>query len=210
MVGIGKANRVPTVALITDMSQPLGKEVGNANEIKESISVLKGEGPPDVTALTIALGEVMLELAGIDGGRDLLESKVDSGEAIQKFKDVAAAQGGNSAVIDDPSLLAQGRYETIIPSPSAGYVQACDARRIGNVVTRLGAGRVSMGDIIDPGVGLTVHKKVGDRVAVGDNLATVVYNDSARWAEQRELLSAAWVVGDERVSPPDLVVERIE
>ena len=210
MVGIGKANRVRTVALITDMSQPLGREVGNANEIRESISVLKGEGPPDVTALTMALGEVMLELAGVDGGRDLLQSKIDSGEAFRKLKEVAVAQGGDPTVIDDPSLLPQGRYEASLPSPRSGFVQVCDALRIGTVVTRLGAGRESMGDQIDPGVGITVHKKVGDRVAAGDNLATVVHNDSRLWGEQREALFAAWTVGDERVAPPQLIVERIE
>ncbi|HUF96210.1 MAG TPA: thymidine phosphorylase [Acidimicrobiia bacterium] len=210
MVGIGNANRVRTVALITDMSQPLGMEVGNANEIRESISVLKGEGPPDVTTLTMALGEVMLELAGVDGGRDLLQSKIDSGEAFRKFKEVAVAQDGDPAVIDDPSLLPQGRYEASLPSPRSGYVQVCDALRIGTVVTRLGAGRVSMGDNIDPGVGVTVHKKVGDIVAAGDNLATVVHNDSRLWGEQREALFAAWTVGDERVAPPQLIVERIE
>jgi len=210
MVGIGNANRVRTIALITDMSQPLGMEVGNANEIRESISVLKGEGPPDVTALTMALGEVMLELAGVDGGRDLLQSKIDSGEALRKLKEVAVAQDGDPTVIDDPSLLPQGRYEASLPSPRSGYVQVCDALRIGTVVTRLGAGRVSMGDNIDPGVGVTVHKKVGDIVAAGDNLATVVHNDSRLWGEQREALFAAWTVGDERVAPPQLIVERIE
>lgn len=210
MVGIGNANGVRTVALITDMSQPLGREVGNANEIRESIAVLKGEGPPDVTALTMALGEVMLELAGVDGGRDLLQSKIDSGEAIKKLKQVAVAQNGDPKVIDDPSLLPQGRYEASLRSPRSGYVQVCDALRIGTVVTRLGAGRESIGDNIDPGVGVTVHKKVGDSVEAGDNLATVVHNDIPLWGEQREALFAAWTVGDQRVAPPQLIVERIE
>ncbi len=210
MVGIGNTYGVRTVALITDMSQPLGKEVGNANEIKESIAVLRGDGPSDLTELTMATGEVMLELAGISGGRGLLESNIESGRALAKLREVVIAQEGDPAVIDDPSLLAQGKYEASVRSPRAGYVKVCDALRIGTVVTRLGAGRESIGDTIDPGVGLTVHKKVGDEVAAGDNLATVVYNDSSRWGEQREALQAAWVVGDERVASPQLIVERIE
>lgn len=210
MVGIGNAHGMRTVALITDMSQPLGKEVGNANEIKESIDVLRGEGPADVTELTMAFGEVMLELAGVEGGRGLLESRIESGHALDKFREVVIAQEGDPAVIDDPTLLPQGRYEASIRSSEAGYVQECDALRIGTVITRLGAGRESMGDTIDPGVGLTVHKKIGDRVAAGDSLTTVVYNDSVLWGEQREALLAAWVVGDERVSPPKLIIERIE
>lgn len=210
MVEIGKANGVRTVALITDMSQPLGREVGNANEIEESISVLRGDGPPDVTDLTMAIGEVMLELAGISGGRDLLEDAIDSGRALDKLKEVVIAQGGDPAVIEDPSLLAQGRYEASVRSPRAGYVQVCDALQIGTVVTRLGAGRESMGDIIDPGVGITVHRKVGDEVSEGDNLATVVYNDSTLWREHRDMLAAAWVIDEERVAPPELIIDRIE
>ncbi len=210
MVRIGNANGVRTVALITDMSQPLGREVGNANEIKESISVLRGEGPSDVTALTMATGEAMLDLAGVGGGRGLLEANIESGRALEKLREVVIAQGGDPAVIDDPSLLAQGRYEASVRSTRAGYVEQCNALRIGTVVTRLGAGRESMGDLIDPGVGITVHKKVGDKVAVGDNLATVIYNNNSLWGEQRQALLDAWVVGDERVSPPDLIIERIE
>lgn len=210
MVEIGNANGVRTISLITDMSQPLGTEVGNANEIIESIAVLNGEGPPDVTELTMAFGEVMLELAGINGGRDLLQSKIDSGEALSKLKDVATAQNGDPRVIDDPTLLPQAKYEASLRSPISGYVQVCDALRIGTVVTRLGAGRESMGDEIDPGVGITVHKKIGDAVAAGDNLATIVHNDISLWGEQREALLSAWTLGDERVAPPALIVERIE
>lgn len=105
MVGIGTNSGVNTVALITSMEQPLGREVGNANEIAESVAVLRGEGPEDVTELTFALAEVMLELAGIDGGRERLEETVASDAALQKLKDVAAAHGGDTSVLDNTELV---------------------------------------------------------------------------------------------------------
>ena len=101
MVDIGARHGVKTVALITWMGQPLGREVGNANEMRESIEVLRGEGPDDVVELTLALGEVMMEVAGIDGGRDALLDAIDSGKALQKLMDVAVAQGGDPAYIEE-------------------------------------------------------------------------------------------------------------
>lgn len=131
MVGIGLGYGVNTIALITDMTQPLGNEVGNANEIAESIAVLRGEGPSDVTELTMALGEVMLELGDVEGGRDRLTEAITSGAALQKFIDVTVAHGGDPAVIDDPSLLAQAPNEAVITASVDGYVTRCDALTIG-------------------------------------------------------------------------------
>jgi pyrimidine-nucleoside phosphorylase len=210
MVGIGKANGVRTVALITDMSQPLGNEVGNANEMAESIATLRGEGPADITDLTMALGEVMLEIAGIDGGRTLLESKIESGEALEKFKEVVAAQDGDTAVIDDPSMLPQAAETATVTTDRGGFVTACDALAIGITATRLGAGRERSEDVIDPGVGITLHKKLGDRVDPGDVLATVRFSDKSLWDEHSNKLRSAWTIGEEGVSAPDLVMERIE
>jgi pyrimidine-nucleoside phosphorylase len=210
MVGIGSANGVRTVALITDMSQPLGNEVGNANEMGESISTLRGEGPSDITELTMALGEVMLEIAGIGGGRTLLESKIASGEALEKFKEVVTAQDGDTAVIDDPSLLPQAAETATVTAHLGGFVTACNALTIGITATRLGAGRERSEDVIDPGVGITLHKKVGDRVEEGDVLATVHFSNREVWDSHIDKLAGAWTIGEERVSPPELVVERIE
>ncbi|MDH3463820.1 MAG: thymidine phosphorylase, partial [Acidimicrobiia bacterium] len=122
MVGIGSDHGVRTVALITDMSQPLGNEVGNANEMIESIEVLKGGGPADVTELTMAFGEVMLVLGGIEGGRELLQSKIDSGEAVDKLKEVIVAQEGDPAVVDDFDLFPSAEFEATITADRDGYV----------------------------------------------------------------------------------------
>lgn len=209
LVGVGTVHDVETVALITTMDQPLGHEVGNANEIKESVDVLRGEGPDDVTELTLAFGEVMLDLAGITGGRDLLQNAIDSGEALQKLIEVTIAQGGDPSVIDDTSLLPTAELEAVIEAPSDGYVTSCDALTIGKGATFLGAGLTRKEDVIDPGVGITVHAKTGDPVSTGDRLATIRYSDQSRWDTHREELTSAWEIGEEKSSPRPLILEKV-
>ena len=210
MVGIGSRNGLRTVALITRMDQPLGREVGNANEVRESIDVLNGGGPEDVVELTMAFGEVMLELAGLDGGRDRLTEAIGSGTALQKLIDVVAAQGGDPSVLHDPSLLPSAPNEGTVEADRDGYITECAALIIGTVATRLGAGRERKEDIVDPGVGITVLAKLGEPVSKGQPLARVRYSDPARWDAQREALGKAWSIGDEAPEIPALIVERVD
>ena len=210
MVGIGASHGVNTVAFLTSMEQPLGDEVGNANEIKESIDVLRGEGPDDVTELTMVFGETMLELAGIDGGREQLEEAIESGAALQKLIDVTVAHGGDPSVVEDPTLLVRAPHEAVIDAPHDGYVTRCDALTIGVSATRLGAGRERKDDIVDPGVGITLKAKLGDHVAKGDPLAIVRYGDQSKWDAQRDNLSSAWTISDQPMVPPDLIIERVD
>ncbi len=209
MVGLGAGSGVETVALITSMEQPLGREVGNASEIRESVEVLRGGGPEDIVELTLALGEVMLELAGVDGGRDRLLSHIDDGSAFRKLVDVARAHGGDPAVLHDTSKLAVAPEEAVIAAEEEGYVSGCDALSIGVAATRIGAGRERTDDTIDPGVGITLEAKIGDRVERGAPLARVRYRDPERWEAQRGSLEAAWEIGPDPVDPPKLVLERI-
>ena len=211
MVGIGLESNVETVALITSMSQPLGNEVGNANEIRESVDVLRGEGPEDVTELTFALAEVMLELGGVHGGRERLEEAIASGAALQRLKDVVAAHGGDVAVLDDTSLLEVADQQATISAPRSGFVTGCDARTIGVVATRLGAGRERKEEDVDHGVAITLLAKIGAEVSESDPLAVVHYNDEAAWVAQRERLASAWTIEDGDPPPhEDLVMERID
>ena len=210
MVGIGLGYGVNTIAVITDMSQPLGNEIGNANEIAESIAVLRGDGPSDVTELTLALGEVMLELGNVDGGRDRLTDAISSGAALRKFIDVTVAHGGDPSVIEDPSLLAQAPIEATVTASVDGYVTRCDALTIGIAATRLGAGRERKDDIVDPGVGITLHAKIGDQVRTGDPLAKVHYTENSLWSAQESKLGNAWSIGPEPTEPPKLILERID
>ncbi|MGB8360592.1 MAG: thymidine phosphorylase [Acidimicrobiia bacterium] len=209
MVGIGESYGVNTIAFITSMEQPLGTEVGNANEIKESIDVLRGEGPDDVTELILEFAEAMLILGGIDSPRDRLDRAIASGAALDKLIEVTIAHGGDPRVIEDPSLLARAPQEAVVAAPYDGYVTRCDALTIGAASVRLGAGRAEKDDIIDPGVGVSVKAKMGDLVTAGDALAVVRYTDESRWVAQRHNLASAWEISIEQVQPPRLVVERI-
>jgi pyrimidine-nucleoside phosphorylase len=210
MVDIGARHGVGTVALITWMGQPLGREVGNANEIRESIAVLRGGGPEDVIELTMTFGEVMMEMAGIDGGKAALEEAISSGRALEKLVEVVAAQGGDPSVIENPDLLPTCANEAVLTADRDGFVTRCDALTVGVAATRLGAGRDRKEDDIDPGVGITVEAKVGDRVSTGDTLARIRYSDQAKWDAQRDLLASAWAIDDEAPEPQDLIIERIE
>ncbi len=210
MVRIGESQGVSTVALLTSMDQPLGREVGNANEIRESVAVLRGDGPKDVTELTLNIGEVMLELAGIEGGRDLLDETIVTGRALQKLIDVVEAHGGNGAAVHDPDLLPTARNIETVTAPRSGFVTRCDALTIGIAATRLGAGRERKDDDVDPSVGITLEHKVGAEVEKGDVLAFVHHNSPQRWDDQRTALSSAWEIQDVAPTEVPLVIERID
>jgi pyrimidine-nucleoside phosphorylase len=210
MVDIGARAGVDTVAIISWMGQPLGREVGNANELREAIDVLRGEGPEDVVELTLTLGEMMLDLAGIEGGRKTLSEAIESGKALQKLTDVVVAQGGDPSAIENPDLLPVCPHEAVITAPRDGYVTRCDALTVGVAATRLGAGRERQEDTIDPGVGITLEAKVGDRVQSGQPLARARYSDTARWQAQEAALASAWTIEDTAPGPQALIVERVD
>ncbi|MDH3308422.1 MAG: thymidine phosphorylase [Acidimicrobiia bacterium] len=212
MVGIGAAHDTKVAALLTAMDQPLGDEVGNASEIRESIDVLRGEGPADVTEITMALGVEMLLLGGITGdeqsARNLLAKTVETGSALALFERVIVEQGGNPEVLTNPALLPIAPLRFEVKARQAGIVSECDALSIGVAAMRLGAGRERKEDTIDPGVGITVHAKIGDRVEVDQPLATLAYATEDRLQSALPLLDAAWIIG-EAGAPGPLIIDRI-
>src|SRR5665811_204512 len=209
MVGIGKAHDTPVVGLLTDMDQPLGYEIGNANEMVESIATLRGEGPGDVTELTMRLGEEMLLLGGVarDGAdaRRQLEAAVTSGAAMDILAKVIEAQGGDPRVLDDPSILPAADRIHMIVADRSGFVERCDALAVGRSAVRLGAGRHAKEDEVDPGVGITLHAKVGDEVAHGTPLAAVRYTTDQQLAACLPVLETAWIMSDEPQQPRPLI-----
>jgi pyrimidine-nucleoside phosphorylase len=213
MLAIGASHGTTVVALITDMSQPLGREVGNASEIRESVEVLKGDGPADLTEVTMCLGAEMLVLGGIDpdpdAARARLAESVASGAAFAKLCEVTAAQGGDIAVLEDPSLLPVAEHHHAVTASRDGYVLRADARDIGVGAMRLGAGRATKDDEIDPAAGTTVAVKVGDRVAAGDTLATLHFGSDAGLAAAIELTGRAFEIGDDPVAAPPLIHEEV-
>ena len=214
MVGIGTAYQVKTVALLTAMDSPLGNEVGNANEIIESIEVLRGGGPADLVEVTMALGIEMLSVAGVetnpDAARDMLEKTRTSGQALELFARVVEAQGGDPKVIEQPAtVLPAAPHKSDVSATSSGFVSTLDAYRIGVAAMRLGAGRERKEDTIDPAVGITVLHKPGDEVAAGEPVLRLTYRHPARLEEALRVLEGAITVAD---GPPDrqpLVIDRV-
>jgi pyrimidine-nucleoside phosphorylase len=211
MVSIGQSHDTPTVALLTAMDQPLGAEIGNANEVAESIETLRGEGPADIVDLTMALGAEMMVGCGLfeDEAREMLDKALSSGAALQKFGELIEAQGGDPAVIDDPSLLPAAAETAVVTAPVEGFITRCDALTIGQAAVRLGAGRASKEDNIDHGVGITLHAKIGDEVTAGAPLATVRYHSRQRLEDCLSVLDAAWQFGEARPEPQPLILGKV-
>lgn len=180
MVQIGNQVGRQTMAIISDMSQPLGYAIGNALELKEAIDTLKGEGPEDLTELVLTLGAQMVVLAQkaetLDEARQKLQEVIDNGKALEKFKTFLDIQGGDASVVDDPTRLPQAQYQIELPAKKSGVMSEIVANEIGIASMMLGAGRQTKEDQIDLAVGLKLHKKVGDTVSEGESLLTIYAN----------------------------------
>ncbi|MDB8859759.1 pyrimidine-nucleoside phosphorylase [Pediococcus acidilactici] len=191
LVKIGKSVGMNCMALISDMNQPLGNMVGNALEIQESIAILKGEGPEDIRKLVMTLGSQMVVLAKkaatLAEARAKLEEVVANGSALEVFRQMIIAQGGDPRVIEDPTLMPQAKYHFELPAPQAGYVTKMTADEIGIAAMLLGGGRQAKTDVIDYAVGIELHKKVGDAVAEGESLLTI-HSNTEDVANIKELL----------------------
>ncbi|EGQ3696028.1 pyrimidine-nucleoside phosphorylase [Staphylococcus pseudintermedius] len=180
MVKIGNQVGRQTMAIISDMSQPLGRAIGNALELQEAIDTLKGEGPEDLTELVLTLGSQMVVLAqkakDLDEARGMLQEVIDNGKALEKFKTFLSNQGGDASVVDDLSKLPTAQYQFELPAKRSGVVSEMIANEIGIASMMLGAGRQTKEDVIDLAVGLVLNKKVGDRVEEGESLLTIYAN----------------------------------
>ncbi len=213
MVEIGKHMKRKVVALITNMDQPLGKYIGNALEIVETLDILKGRGPEDTTELTLRLGAYMLKsvnvVRDIEEGYELLKKKLYSGEGLRKFRQMVEAHGGDWDYINSPEFT-RTSYVSYIRAQSAGYLSSYDTLTIGLAATILGAGRSRMDDEIDHRVGIIVHKKVGDRVEKGDLIFEVRANDEEKLHHAMEMLERSYKIIRRRVQPLQLIFEVIE
>lgn len=180
MVRIGHLANRQTMAIISDMSQPLGNAIGNANEIKEAIDALKGEGPEDLMEMVYTLGSQMVVLAErastLEEARQLLENSITSGAAADKFKEMIRNQGGDDSVVDFPEKLPQASYIIEVPAKKTGVVSKIVADKIGVAAMLLGAGRRTKEEEIDYAVGLILNKKVGESVFEGESLVTIQSN----------------------------------
>ncbi|EDO1222974.1 pyrimidine-nucleoside phosphorylase [Listeria innocua] len=177
MVRIGNNVGRNTMAVISDMSQPLGEAIGNALEVKEAIDTLKGQGPEDLTELVLVLGSQMVVLAKqaetLDEARAKLIEVIENGAALEKFKTFLSNQGGDASIVHHPEKLPQAKYQIEVPAKTSGFVSQIVADEIGIAAMILGAGRATKEDEINLAVGLMLRKKVGDQVKEGDSLVTI-------------------------------------
>ncbi len=214
LVAAGNLLGKKTVAVVSDMSQPLGLKVGNALEVRESIECLMGRGPRDLTELSLELAAHMIRVGSGDSdlsaAREKARQQLDSGNALAKFREMVQAQGGDPAVVDDPTLLSRSRGVFEYVSPTAGFVVEARAEVLGRVAMLLGAGRKRVDDKINPAVGLSLQKKIGDRVENGEPLAALHYDDRASLEEALAVIPEAFQVGAASSPPPALVQKVIE
>jgi pyrimidine-nucleoside phosphorylase len=213
MVQIGTACGKRVRAMITGMSQPLGRAVGNALEVIESIETLKGRGPQDLVELSRELTAHMFLLgrvdASLEAGRARFDAVIRSGHALEKFTQTIARWGGDPRIAEDYSLLPRAQHEDSIVAPEDGYVSYLEAETIGRASMVLGAGRERMDSVIDPGVGLAFEKKVGDAVVAGERICAIYSNDRARVERVRQMLRDATAIAQEPVALPALILDVI-
>ncbi|BDP75816.1 pyrimidine-nucleoside phosphorylase [Enterococcus faecium] len=181
MTSIGKLANRETVAVISDMSEPLGEAIGNSLEVVEAIETLQGNGPEDLVEMCYALGSQMVVLAGkaktTDEARTLLQEALESGKALAKFKEMIQNQGGDPAIVEHPERILTARYTMELPAKQSGVVSKIVANELGIAAMMLGAGRKTKEEDIDHAVGLKLHKKIGDTVTKGESLLTIYSND---------------------------------
>lgn len=214
MIAIGGQMGRKVTALLTDMDQPLGRAVGNSLEVEEAVALLRGEAPEDLTEVTLALTAEMLVLGGKAAdpaeARGRLRAAIADGSALRKFEQIVAAQGGDPRAIFDLSRLPRARSTAEVPAPRAGFVAAIDSEAVGLAAMALGAGRERVDAAIDPGVGLTLLRKVGEKVAAGEPLVRIHYNDARRLEDVRARLGAAYRIDETAPAPRPLIIERLE
>jgi len=215
MISIGERLGKRVRALCTDMSQPLGRTVGNALETREAIDLLHGRAPADLTELTLELGVEMLLVADpaltAPAARARLQGAIADGSAAERMRQMVERQHGDPAVVDDPvGVMARAAHRWDLTAPRAGVLSSIDTLALGWAGVDLGAGRERVDSIIDPAVGLEVHARRGDAVEAGQPLVTVHYNDSARLERAAQRLRAAFVLGDSPLeAQPPLVLDRL-
>ncbi|EOG06625.1 pyrimidine-nucleoside phosphorylase [Enterococcus faecium EnGen0372] len=213
MTSIGKLANRETVAVISDMSEPLGEAIGNSLEVVEAIETLQGNGPEDLVEMCYALGSQMIVLAGkaktTDEARMLLQEALESGKALAKFKEMIQNQGGDPAIVEHPERILTARYTMELPAKQSGVVSKIVANELGIAAMMLGAGRKTKEEDIDHAVGLKLHKKIGDTVTKGESLLTIYSNDE-EITSVIELLYKNIEIGESAMKPTlihDIITE---
>ena len=213
LVRVGRRAGTRVSALLTDMGAPIGYTVGNALETKEALALLHGEGPEDLREITFALGAEMLRIAGVTKSTTTAMRQqrkvVDDGLALAKMRAMVVAQGGDPRVVDEPDRLVVATRRTTVTAAKAGYVASVDPLELGAASMSLGAGRVRVGDLIDPGAGIVLHVRPGDRVRTGQALATLHASKSSLLEPNAQRVERSFEVRRSAPATPDPIIEII-
>jgi pyrimidine-nucleoside phosphorylase len=211
MVDIGRLAGRNTVALLSDMNQPLGYAVGNALEVIEAIELLRGRGPEDYREHCLHMAAHLLVLGrrvkDLDEGRVMAEKSIANGDALEKLRVLVQAQEGDVSYVDDISRFERAKYVEVVEAPRSGFISQVHARIVGEASVALGAGRSKKSDPIDHAVGFMIHKKVGDKVETGEPLFEIHANNEAKLAVVRKEILSAYLFSDEFVSKLPLFYE---
>ncbi|MGQ9584096.1 MAG: thymidine phosphorylase [Anaerolineae bacterium] len=209
MLEIGRSLGRKMAVVISNMDQPLGNAVGNALEVREAMDTLRGEGPADFTELACSVAGWMIYLSGKapspEAARAMAERSLERGDALAKFRDFIAAQGGDASLVDQPNRLPRARIVRTVKAPQSGYIAQINAMEIGMAAVLLGAGRSKKGDPIDHSVGIVLGAKVGDYVSAGDPLFTLHANDETALQEGAERVLKAYSWSEKPVPAPPLI-----
>lgn len=213
MVKIGKSLNRKTVAVITNMDQPLGHEVGNANEVREAIEVLRGNGAEDETTVALTIASYMTVLGGafkdFDTAYKELKDIIKSGKAIDKMKEFIEIQGGNPEIVDHPEKLPKAKYNIEVKASKSGYVYSMEAENVGIAAMLLGAGRKTKEDNIDFGAGITLVKKVGEKVEEGDTIC-ILHTNLEDYSDSEKVIKEAYKIEKNKPEPIKYVYEVVQ
>ena len=214
MIDIGRKAGRKMVAVISDMSQPLGRAVGNALEVEEAVQVLKGGGPEDLRQLCLELAGEMIRIGGraesFEEGKETARQVLSDGRALEKFRQMVRRQGGDDRIVEEPERMGSSRYSQDVLAGRTGFIAETDTREIGRASQHLGAGRLRKEDEIDFTAGIRMHVRIGDSVQEGDVLATLYGADSRRLEEAEIIMEAAIRISAEPATPPKLIQKIIQ
>jgi len=214
MVAIGRRMHKKVIALITDMDQPLGNAIGNSLEVMEAVNTLRNQGPADLTELCVELSARMLMLAdasrSYETAREQCQAVLENGQALEKFRQIIANQGGDAGVIDAFEKLPTSSAEFSVTSPRGGFVSRIQAEDIGAAAMLLGAGRETVDSKIDHGVGIVLERKVGERVEAGEPLCTLYYNSDVHLEEATQMVEDSFRIAAAAPEAKPLIYEIIQ
>jgi len=213
LVRVGRLAGKRVSALLTDMSSPIGYTIGNSVETIEALEVLHDGGPEDLREITFALGAEMLRIAGLTKSKAEAmrrqQAVLRDGTALRKMQAIVGAQGGDSRIVDEPDRLPVARHRSTVTAPKAGYVREIDALELGYASMGLGAGRTRAEDAVDPGAGIRLHLRRGDRVGAGEELATLYSSKRSRLGDGTKRVRECFEIGRKRPEPRDRIMGTI-